>query len=95
MMIIIPLSHLEILTSLVWTWDTFENNFKIDHKFARYLKELWVGFGSTFFPSNISIKLKFLLYICSNRRFHKSNIARIVKPCWSYETSYVALEKNT
>ena len=27
------------LTGVVWTYDTFENNFRINHKFAKYMKE--------------------------------------------------------
>ena len=26
------------MTSVVWTYDTFENNFQINHKFEKYLK---------------------------------------------------------
>ena len=38
----LTLSTLEIvLTDVVWTYDTFEYNFEINHRFTKYLKELY------------------------------------------------------
>ena len=38
----IYLTSLEIfLTDVVWTYDTFEYNFEINHRFTKYLKEIY------------------------------------------------------
>ena len=37
------------LTSVVWTYDTFENNFRLNNKITKYLKESFgSGFGEHF-----------------------------------------------
>ena len=43
-----------ILTSLVWTYDTWNSNFGIKHKFKKYLKE------SCWFSSDQHFLLNFL-----------------------------------
>ena len=35
----------DLLTDVVWTYNTFENNFGIDHRITKYLKEN-CGLGS-------------------------------------------------
>ena len=53
-----PFTSWEIyLTSVVWTCHTFENNFRIKHKFAKYLKE------SCRLSSDEQIFFKYLLNI--------------------------------
>ena len=40
--VILTLSSQEIsLTDVVWTFDTFEYNFEINHRFTKYLKEIY------------------------------------------------------
>ena len=39
MVFMLTRSRLEILTNVVWIYDTFENNSGIKMKFAKYLKE--------------------------------------------------------
>ena len=51
--IILTISCLDICDSVVWTYDTFENNVGIDHKLPKYLKESCVlGFDQQIFSEN-------------------------------------------
>ena len=42
------------LTSIVWTYDTFVNNFAIKYELEKYFKESFSLMSDSYFSSNVS-----------------------------------------
>ena len=47
------------MTNVVWTYDSFENCYGINHKLKKYLKSMIIAW-STISPSNIFLKVDFV-----------------------------------
>ena len=65
-----PHSCLEIsMISVVWTYDTFENNFEINQRFEEYFKEIFCLVSDEHF----SFKYFFQMNLILLERFHQNN----------------------